>query len=200
MLHWSPTRGVCRASLQVSLPSAEVPHPHAQPSEWTSLDPEGQNESVFISPVIESSTSTSPAAVCDSWCRLQMVFLILGIGLQAAALPLLLLLLNAPQILFVSPYVQKKKKKGCTDAGWLAGRLALLSADPNFYDSLFIECEITVPVAAAQVGRKWSRGVFFGLWNPATCCRPHLVSLHYASCDTYLFIHLFIFRPWLAAT
>lgn len=121
----SPTRGVCRASLQVSLPSAEVPHPHAQPSEWTSLDPEGQNESVFISPVIESSTSTSPAAVCDSWCRLQMVFLILGIGLQAAALPLLLLLLNAPQIHFVSPYVQKKKKKkGCTDAGWLAGWLS----------------------------------------------------------------------------
>lgn len=125
--HRSPTRGVCRASLQVSLPSAEVPHPHAQPSERTSLDPEGQNESVFISPVIESSTSTSPAAVCDSWCRLQMVFLILGIGLQAAALPLLLLLLNAPQILFVSPYVQKKKKKKRDAqmlAGWLAGSLS----------------------------------------------------------------------------
>lgn len=197
-------RGVCRASLQVSLPSAEVPHPHAQPSEWISLDPEGQNESVFISPVIESSTSTSPSG--GLWFLVQTADGISHLGYRAPgrSTP------TSPpppkcstdSLCFAVRAEEEKKIKGCTDAGWLAGWLALLSADPNFYDSLFIECEITVPVAAAQVGRKWSRAVFFfflayGIQlHAAAHTLSQCIMLH--ATLIYLFINLFFAPGWRA--
>lgn len=94
---------------------------------------------------------------------------------------------------------EEKKRDAQMLAGWLAGWLALLSADPNFYDSLFIECEITVPVAAAQVGRKWSRGVFFWLMEssymlPPTPCLNALCFMR------HLFIYLSIYFSPLAGS
>lgn len=123
-------------------------------------------------------------------CRWYFSSWVSGCRLQAAALPLLLLLLllllNAPQILFVSEYVPREKEKVHRTPARL---LVLFSAAQTSVTGCLLECEITVPIAA-QVSRKWSHGVF-GLWNPVTSCRPHLVWLHYALCDTYFFLSLF---------
>lgn len=110
----------CRVYLQVSFHSAAIMYLNWDPNvQLTKLTPRGKSKSVFIYLVIEGPTSTLPAAVCDSWCRVQMVFLILGFRLQAVPLLTPFLLLNVPHTICFN--VRAEKKKAQTLARLLAG-------------------------------------------------------------------------------